>query len=252
MKPALILQLRPEDDASEGEYRAFLEKGGLGEGDVLRHRLEASALPEGFALDDYSAVIVGGGPGCVSDDPVTRDPVEARAEAEILALLPEIIRRDMPFMGCCAGIGILVHHLGGEVSKARFGEPVSAVAADVTSDGRSDPLLAGLPDRFDVLVGHKEAVQTLPEGVVHLMSSPSCPVQMVRVKENVYATQFHPEADGQVFAERIRIYRGHGYFPPEEAAALTEAVLATQVHQPERILRRFVERFVKSRHPTSA
>ena len=32
MKPALILQLRPEDDASDGEYRAFLDKGGLDEG----------------------------------------------------------------------------------------------------------------------------------------------------------------------------------------------------------------------------
>lgn len=252
MKPALILQLRPEDDASEGEYRAFLEKGGMAESDVHRHRLESAALPEGFSLDDYSAVIVGGGPGCVSDDPMTRDPAEARAEAEILALLPEIIRRDMPFMGCCAGIGILVHFMGGEVSKARYGEPVGAVTAEVTPEGRDDPLLAGLPLRFDVLVGHKEAVQTIPEGVVHLMSAPSCPVQMIRVRQNIYATQFHPEADGLVFAERIRIYRGHGYFPPEEAAILTEAVLATRIHHPERILRRFVERFVKSRHPQSA
>lgn len=252
MKPALILQLRPEDDASDGEFRAFLSKGALPETAVVRHRLEAGALPDGFSLDDYSAVIVGGGPGCVSDDPATRDPVEARAEAEILSLLPEILRRDMPFLGCCAGIGILAHHLGGEVSKARYGEPVGAVPATVTEAGQSDPLLAGLPEQFDVLVGHKEAVQTLPEGVVHLMAADSCPVQMIRVHQNIYATQFHPEADGAVFADRIRIYRGHGYFPPEEAEALTEAVLATNVDQPERILRRFVERFVKSKTPPSA
>ena len=248
MKPALILQLRPEDDASDGEYRAFLDKGGLAESDSVRHRLEAAPLPEGFSLEDYSAVVLGGGPGCVSDDPATRDPVEARAEAEVLGLLPEIVARDMPFMGCCAGIGILAHHLGGEVSKARFGEPVGAVTATITDEGQSDPLLKGLPNVFDVLVGHKEAVQSLPEGALHLMSAPSCPVQMIRVKQNVYATQFHPEADGQVFAERIRIYKGHGYFAPEEAEALTEAVLDAQVTQPERILRRFFDRFVKSRN----
>ena len=252
MKPALILQLRPEDEASDGEFRAFLDKGRLGEGDVVRHRLEAGPLPEGFSLDDYSAVIVGGGPGCVSDDPATRDPVEARAEAEILGLLPEIVARDVPFLGCCAGIGILAHYLGGEVSKARYGEPVSAVSARVTEAGRDDPLLEGLPERFDVLVGHKEAVQALPEGAVHLMASERCPVQMIRVRENIYATQFHPEADGQVFADRIRIYRGHGYFAPEEAAALTRAVLATDVTEPERILRRFVSRFVKSGRGASA
>ena len=112
--------------------------------------------------------------------------------------------------------------------------------------------LKGLPERFDVLVGHKEAVQALPEGAVHLMAAESCPMQMIRVKDNIYATQFHPEADGQVFADRIRIYRGHGYFKPEEAAALTDFVLATNVTEPERILRRFVDRFVQSGRPGSA
>ena len=246
MKPALILQLRPEDEASDGEFRAFLNKGRLAEGDVVRHRLEAAALPGGFSLDDYSAVILGGGPGCVSDDAATRDPVEARAEAEILGLMPEILRRDMPFMGCCAGIGILAHFMGAEVSKARYGEPVGPVEGRVTEAGQDDPLLEGLPEAFDVLVGHKEAVQELPEGAVHLMSSGPCPYQMIRTGRHVYATQFHPEADGQVFADRIRIYRNRGYFAPEEAEALTERVLATEVDQPERILRRFVRRFVKS------
>ena len=252
MKPALILQLRPEDEASDGEFRAFLDKGRLADSDVVRHRLEALPLPEDFSLDDYSAVILGGGPGCVSDDPATRDPTEARAEAEILGLMPEIIRRDTPFLGCCAGIGILAHHLGAEVSKTRYSEPVGAVAGRVTEAGATDPLLDGLPATFDVLVGHKEAVQELPEGAVHLMSSEGCPFQMIRVKRHVYATQFHPEADGQVFADRIRIYRARGYFAPEEAEALTERVLAAEVTQPERILRRFVRRYVTAGHSQSA
>lgn len=251
MKPALILQLRPEDDASDGEFRAFLDKGRLPESSVVRHRLEAQPLPEDFSLDDYSAVIVGGGPGCVSDDPATRNPTEARAEAEILALLPEIVARDMPFLGCCAGIGILAHHLGGEVSKAKYGEPVGAAPAEVTEAGRADPLLHGLPERFDVLVGHKEAVQVLPKGAAHLMRGDACPVQMIRVGSNVYATQFHPEADGQVFADRIRIYKGHGYFRPEEAEALTEAVLRTEITEPERILRRFIDRYIRSNKPST-
>ena len=149
MKPVLILQLRPEDEASDGEFRAFLEKGGLREDQVVRIRMEQGALPEDFSLDDYSAVIVGGGPGCVSDDPETRDPVEARAEAELLGLMPEITAQDKPFIGCCYGIGLLGHHLGGDVSKRRYGEPVMAVSCDVTSDGMLDPLLSDLPMRFN-------------------------------------------------------------------------------------------------------
>lgn len=242
-KPFLILQLRPEDEASDGEYQAFLDKGGLTAEQSARVRMEQDALPDGFSLDDYAAVIVGGGPGCVSDDPETRDPVEARAEAELLALMPEILARDMPFMGCCYGIGLLAHHLGAPVTKDRYGEPVSAVTCTITDVGRSDPLLEGLPDSFDAFVGHKEAVQSLPEGAIHLMGSQSCPFQMIRAGQNVYATQFHPEADGQVFADRIRIYRDRGYFPPETAQALSDACLAADVTQPERILRRFVDRY---------
>lgn len=246
MKPVLILQLRPEDEASDGEFQAFLDKGGLREDQVVRIRMEQGALPTDFELDDYSAIIVGGGPGCVSDDPVSRDPVEARAEAELLALMPKITDRDMPFLGCCYGIGLLGHHLGGDVSKRKYGEPVMAVECEVTGDGAADPLLQGLPDRFDAFVGHKEALQELPEGAIHLMSSERCPFQMIRFGKNVYATQFHPEADGQVFADRIRIYRNRGYFAINEAETLTNECLSANVKFPEVILRRFVARFCSS------
>lgn len=243
MKPFLILQLRPEDEASDGEYRAFLEKGGLEKSRAHRIRLEAGTLPKNLSLDDFAGVIVGGGPGCVSDDPETRDPVEARAEAEILGLMPEITARDFPFLGCCYGIGILARHLGGVVSKARYGEPVMAVPCRVTPEGREDPLLRDLPERFDALVGHKEAVQYLPPGAVHLMASERCPFQMIRAGRNVYATQFHPEADGEVFAGRIRVYRNRGYFHPDEADQLIERCRSADVSIPQRILQRFVQRY---------
>jgi len=252
MKPFLVLQLRPEDDASDGEFRAILEKGGLDVGRAHRIRLERDPMPGDLLLDDYAAVIVGGGPGCVSDPQEKKSPGEARAEAAIIGLMPEITATDKPFMGCCYGIGILAHHLGGEVSKARYSEPVGPVTCQVTKYGQADPLLAGLPEVFDTFVGHKEAVQVLPPGAVHLMASEPCPFQMLRYGKNVYATQFHPEADAGVFAERIKIYRGHGYFAPEEADALTKACYAANVLFPKEILRRFVARFGESEESLNA
>ena len=242
MKPFLILQLRPEDEASDGEFVAFLEKGSIPENRVRRVRLERDGLPD-VSLEDYAAVIVGGGPGCVSDAPEHKRPDEARAEDAIFSLMPEILERDVPFLGCCYGMGILASELGGDVSKERFGEPVGPVSCDVTEAGADDPLLQGLPRRFDTFVGHKEAAQDVPPGAVHLMSSEPCPVQMIRAGENVYATQFHPEADSDVFAERIRIYRDRGYFPPEDAETLTAACRAADVRYPVEILRRFVARY---------
>ena len=242
MRRFLVLQLRPEDEAADEEFAAFLERGGLEEARVHRIRLDRARLPA-LPLAEYAGVIVGGGPGCVSDAPEAKSPIEARIEADILGLMPEILARDMPFMGCCYGLGILAHHMGGRVAKGRYGEPIGGVDCEVTQAGAVDPLLDGLPGRFRALVGHKEAVEVLPEGVVPLVTSGPCPVQMVKTGQHVYATQFHPEAKGENFANRIRIYADRGYFDPADAAALTEACLSEVVTVPERILARFVARY---------
>lgn len=243
MRPFLILQLRPEDDAADGEYAAFLEKGAIDPGRVLRIRVERDPLPENLSLNECAAIIVGGGPGCVSDAADTKPVAEARAEAAILSIMPKVIAEDLPFMGCCSGISILAHHLGAEVSKRRWSEPVGPVEVHLTEAGRADPLLNQIPDDFAALVGHKEAIQELPEGCVHLVASTSCPFQMIRYGQNVYGTQFHPEADGHVFAERIRVYQNRGYFPPEDAKRLTTQALAADASTPPAILRRFVQRY---------
>lgn len=241
MKPFLILQLRPEPEASDNEFEAFLEKGGLRPEETRRIRLEREEIPADLDLADYAGIIVGGGPGCVSDPDEKKPAIEKHIEEQILALMPQITERDIPFMGCCYGIGILAHHLGASVSKERFSEPPGAVPCRITADGSSDPILAGLPEQFDALVGHKEAVQELPPGCVHLLASGPCPFQMIRHGRNVYATQFHPEADGAVFAVRIEIYKHRGYFPPDEAEALTREIMSTRTDIAPRILGNFVE-----------
>ena len=243
MKPFLILQLRPETDASDDEFAAILRQGNLDAADTRRIRLDRAPLPADLDLDDYAGVIVGGGPGCVSDRPEDKTPTEARAEDAVMGLMPAITGRDLPFLGCCYGIGILAAHLGAPVSKARYGEPVGAVECTLTDAGRADPLMDGLPDRFGAFVGHKEAVQALPEDCVHLAASAPCPFQMIRYKSNVYATQFHPEADSAVFELRIRRYRNHGYFPPEDADTLIDMCRKAEVVWPAQILRHFVTRY---------
>ena len=207
MKPFLVLQLRPETEASDNEYEAILKKGGLQEWETHRLRLDLEPLPPNLDLHGYAAIIVGGGPGCISDSPERKSPIEKRIEESILGLMPAITEADFPFLGCCYGIGILAHHLGARVGKERYGESVGSVACDLTSLALADPLFTGVPKSFTAFVGHKEAVQELPAGCVHLVSSDPCPYQMIRYGSNVYATQFHPEADGEGFELRIRIYR---------------------------------------------
>ena len=147
MKPFLILQLRPEADASDDEFAAICEKSGLTASDTVRVRLDCEDVPREVALGDVSGLIVGGGPGCISDAPTDKSPIEARIEAAVLALMPEVVARDIPFMGCCYGMGVLGHHLGAEVSKERFGEAVGTSTCAV--QGRCHgPALKGLAARL--------------------------------------------------------------------------------------------------------
>ncbi len=243
MKPFLILQLRPETEAADDEFAAILAKGGLSVQDTHRIRLDGQDLPADLALDEYCGVIVGGGPGCISDPPQKKSLVEANMERAVLGLMPEITARDFPFMGCCYGIGVLAHHLGAEVSKKRWAEAVGTTRCHIEHDGAQDALLVGFPQDFDAFAGHKEAVQSLPKGTAHLLSSPGCRYQLIRFAQNVYATQFHPEADAAGFETRIRIYKDHGYFRPEEADDLIAMCRAADVTVPEKILQNFVARY---------
>ncbi|MEE4278844.1 MAG: glutamine amidotransferase [Halieaceae bacterium] len=240
-KPFLIIQLRPEDEVADEELRAIIEHGGLSEGEVRRVRAERDGLPS-ISLDELSGIIVGGSPFDVSTPASQKSAIQKRVEAGFCELLGEIDERDFPFLGCCSGNGLLGAYCGASISR-RFGEPVGAARVELTDAGRKDPLLRGLPGSFTVLLGHKEACDAAPPRVTLLATGEHCPVQMFRLKTNIYATQFHPEADGPGFELRVRIYRHHGYFPPEDAPRLIEAVTAQAVPESNEILRRFVARY---------
>jgi len=243
VKPFLLLQSRPEDEAAENEYEGFLRAAGLEPAHLDRIRMEAAPIPP-FDLDAYSGVIIGGSPFNSGDPEESKSAVQRRVEAELQPVLDEIVERDFPFLGACYGIGTLGVHQGGLIDRT-YGEPVGAVPVTVTDDGARDPLLAGLPPTFDAFVGHKEACTVLPPSATLLATTPGCPVQMFRVKTNLYATQFHPELDHDGIITRIRVYQHAGYFPPEEIDDLIARVVLADVTESTKVLRNFVARYAR-------
>jgi GMP synthase (glutamine-hydrolysing) len=241
VKPFLLLASRGEDLAADGEYEAFLRCTGLAERELRRIRMEAGPLPA-LRLDDYAGIMIGGGPFNSSDPPLSKSAVQVRVERELAALLDEVVARDFPFFGACYGVGTLGVHQGGVVDR-HFGEPISAVRITLTDDGRKDPLLDGVSDEFEAFVGHKEACRVLPPTAVLLATSAACPVQMFRVKANVYATQFHPELDVAGIVTRIRVYQHAGYFAPAEMNDVIQRVSPAVITEPQRTLANFVARY---------
>lgn len=243
MKPFLLISTRENDLIADEEYTSVLRYSGLQPEQLSRIRLEQASLPE-LALDEFSGIIIGGSPFNSSDPEELKSETQLRVERELAALLDRIVAEDFPFLGACYGVGTLGIHQGGIVDRT-FGEPVGAVTIDLTEDGRHDPLLADLPTSFDALVGHKEALSQAPPHATILATSTSCPVQMFRVKSNVYATQFHPELDGESVVHRLRVYRNEGYFAPEELDALIAKLSHAGVPHAGKVLRAFVRRYAQ-------
>lgn len=241
MKPFLLLATRAEDGAADAEYEAVLRLSGLAERDLRRIRLESAPMPS-VDLDQVSGIILGGSPYDTTAPPQRRTPTQDRVETELAVLLDEVLARDFPFLGACYGIGTLGRQVGAVID-GTYAEPVGPTTIVLTPEGRSDPLLAGIPDMFEAYVGHKEACSRLPDSAVLLASSASCPVQMFRVGRHVYATQFHPELDLHGLTVRIETYAGFGYFGPDEADDVRARARAARVDDAHRVLENFVGRF---------
>ena len=241
-KPVLILQLRPEDITSDSEYACFLKYGGLQVEDTHRLRIEKHGIPDNLDLSNYSAIIVGGSPFDISTPEDRKSAIQKKIEADFHVLLEQVVTQDFPFLGACSGCGLLGSYLGTSIS-TKYGAAIGCVTLNITEAGKEDKLLEGFPEQIDVLLGHKEAVDTIPESTALLITGSDCPVQMFRIGDNIYATQFHPEGDPEEFRLRIDTYRNHGYFEPYEAEEIKARVDGKATPYAQKILRRFVERY---------
>jgi GMP synthase (glutamine-hydrolysing) len=111
-----------------------------------------------------------------------------------------LLELDIPVLGICYGMQLLVHELGGRVEQAEVGE-----------FGRSDlhvsepgTLLAGLPREQTCWMSHRDTVFEAPPGFTALASSSSSPVAAVEdPTRRVYGIQFHPEVVHTPYGQEI-------------------------------------------------
>lgn len=239
--PFVLLASRPEDGPADAEYEAFLKFGGLRESELVRIRLEQDQLTD-FDVSDYAGILISGSPFMTSDPPSEKSPLQQRVERELAQILDEVVERDFPFFGACYGVGTLGIHQGGVVD-GTYAEEVSAVQITISDAGHRDPLLTGLPEQFMAYVGHKEALREPPPNATVLATGGHCPVQMFRIKENLYATQFHPELDEAGILDRMAAYDGFGYYPAGEVAEVAQTLINANIGPVHQILSRFIERY---------
>jgi GMP synthase (glutamine-hydrolysing) len=146
---------------------------------------------------------------------------------------PKLLNLDIPMLGICYGMGILVQQCGGVVAKAERRE---YGPAEVTVDD-SDELFAGLTTATThVWMSHGDRMERLPCGWHVLAHSANSPIAACRdAAGRRFGVQFHPEVvhtlDGRRILENFlfRVCRARADWTMESFVARESARIRARV-----------------------
>ncbi len=103
---------------------------------------------------------------------------------------PDIFDLDVPVLGICYGLQIMVTHFGGQVARAPRREYGPADIFVTETDGLFDGLTESLP----VWMSHGDHAEGLPPGFKAMAKTANAPYAAVfNPERKFYAVQFHPE-----------------------------------------------------------
>ncbi|GHB38124.1 GMP synthase [Pseudovibrio japonicus] len=171
-----VLVVLHQETSNPGRVGQQLIKRGF-ELDIRRPRF-GDPLPE--TLADHAGAVIFGGPMSAndSDDFVKRE----------IDWINVPLKENKPYLGICLGAQMLSKHLGGTVTGRDDGlVEIGYYPLKATPSGTK---LMAWPEQ--VYQWHREGF-SLPSGAELLASSPTYENQAIRVGENAFGIQFHPE-----------------------------------------------------------
>jgi GMP synthase-like glutamine amidotransferase len=144
------------------------------------HGVDLPETPAG-----YDGAVILGGPQHAHNDK------DYPAFVPTCALLQAFHDEGKPLLGLCLGGQLLARSFGAKVRVNDFFE-YGYLPIDITAEGRSDPLLAGIGTRHHIMQWHEDTFG-LPEGAVRLMTGATTANQAFRYGDTTYGFQCHFE-----------------------------------------------------------
>jgi GMP synthase (glutamine-hydrolysing) len=181
---------------------------------VRGHTLDEWVIPREPAppapVESYDAVLVFGGKMQV-DQEDRHDWLRSER-----LLLQELVATEVPLMGVCLGGQLIAKAAQAHVGRMPSPE-IGWPTVELTPEAGSDPVFAGLPDRFPAFEWHLYHFE-LPPGATPLAQNERC-LQAFRAGPTAWGVQFHaevthasvldwlskvdPDEDGELDVERM-------------------------------------------------
>ena len=122
-----------------------------------------------------SGIILTGGPSSVYDDNSPKPDYK-------------IFDLDIPILGICYGLQIIVDKMGGSITrtdKREYGKATLSISPD-------QKLFSGISSQTDVWMSHGDATKILPDNFISIGTTDNSPYAAIS-SNNLYGVQFHPE-----------------------------------------------------------
>jgi GMP synthase (glutamine-hydrolysing) len=164
-------------------------------------------------LASYSHVVILGGNMAAYDEdhhPFLRDELQ---------IIEQALGRGLPVLGICLGAQLLARVHGARVYPGARGPELAWQPIALTGEGRAEPWLRSYPAAGPAFQWHHDSFD-LPTGAVRLARSDVYDNQAFRVGRQLWAFQFHLEADELLIRDWLRTHgRNVGWSAAEMDAA---------------------------------
>lgn len=204
-KQILLFQFRLNPVLQQLEKEAWEDK--------IQQKIEAINALEtdcrNINIQDYDCFLFGGS-GDV--DCTIKTPLLEKAKTNTKHIIKQIIEQDKPSLFICFGLHLLADFHECSFHDRAAQKELGRIEITVTDAGKRDPLFQNIPHTFHSHAFHFDAVKELPQNGVLLATNKTCPIQAFKLKNNIYALQFHPELNKDDIEKRKQYNKS--YFPP--------------------------------------